>query len=259
MTLSIWPAASLSDAHAAAPVQSVTQSTAPTVRTPHSAQSAQTTTAVAPSRWGKPVLVENFNGNRVDRRRWEVYHSPGARVNPRTSKATTVRGGVLRMTGGFYGGRDLSGGVASRLSQTYGRWEVRFRGERGAGYAPVALLWSSRGQYAEIDFAEIIDPSRRSGGIFIHKGDAPQAQRQMRADFTRWHTVAVDWQPNHLAFWLDGRLVWNYTGSLIPRDQPMHLTLQNDVVCNQWSPCRNSSTPRTVTMYVNWVKIYRAG
>ncbi|GAA3806157.1 hypothetical protein GCM10022226_27830 [Sphaerisporangium flaviroseum] len=216
--------------------------------------------AAPDARWGTPVFVENFDGGQIDRGKWEVYHSPDARVNPRTARATTVHDGMLHMTGGFYDGKDLSGGVASHLSQTYGRWEVRFRGEAGAGYSLVTLLWpsSESGEYAEIDFAEVIDPTRQTGGIYIHRGEAPQAQSQMRADFTKWHTVAVDWLPGRLTFWLDGKQVWDYTGPRVPEGQPMHLTLQNDVVCNQWSPCRNASTPRTVSMFVDWVKIYRA-
>lgn len=209
--------------------------------------------------WGRPAMVENFD--RLDSGRWMVYHSPGARVNPRTAKATRVSGGVLRMTGGFYGGKDLSGGVATRRAQTYGRWEVRFRAEAGAGYTPVALLWPVRQgdpEYAEIDFAEVLDPSRRSAGIFVHRGEGAQAQSRMRADFTRWHTVAVDWLPGRLTFWLDGRKVWDYRGPRVPAATPMTLALQNDVTCNRWSPCRNSRTPKTVSMYVDWVKIYRA-
>ncbi|MET8159562.1 family 16 glycosylhydrolase [Sphaerisporangium sp. NPDC005289] len=232
----------------------------PPVATSAAPTAGQRATSGTDPRWGAPVLVENFDGTQIDRGTWEVYHSPDAKVNPRTAQATSVGGGMLRMTGGFYGGKDLSGGVASHLSQTYGRWEVRFRGEAGAGYSLVALLWpsSERGEYAEIDFAEVIDPTRRTGGIYVHRGEAPQAQSQMRADFTQWHTVAVDRLPGRLTFWLDGRQVWDYTGPRVPEAQPMHLTLQNDVVCNQWSPCRNASTPRTVSMFVDWVKIYRA-
>ncbi|MEV7969678.1 family 16 glycosylhydrolase [Sphaerisporangium sp. NPDC088356] len=214
----------------------------------------------ADARWGTPVFVEDFDGTQIDRNKWEVYDSPDAQVNPRTARATAVHDGMLQMTGGFYGGKDLSGGVASHLSQTYGRWEVRFRGEAGAGYSLVTLLWPSSqgGEYAEVDFAEVIDPTRQRGGIYIHRGEAEQAQSQMRADFTRWHTVAVDWLPGRLTFWLDGEQTWDYTGPRVPEARPMHLTLQNDVVCNQWSPCRNSSTPKTVSMFVDWVKIYRA-
>jgi licheninase len=212
------------------------------------------------ARWGTPVFVENFDGTQIDRGKWEVYDSPDAQVNPRTARATTVHDGMLHMMGGFYGGKDLSGGVAARLSQTYGRWEVRFRGEPGAGYSLVTLLWPSSedGEYSEVDFAEVIDPTRQTGGIYVHRGEGQQAQSQMRADFTQWHTVAVDWLPGRLTFWLDGKQTWDYTGPRVPEGRPMNLTLQNDVVCNQWSPCRNASTPKTVSMYVDWVKIYRA-
>ncbi|MFI6318972.1 glycoside hydrolase family 16 protein [Nonomuraea sp. NPDC050556] len=215
-------------------------------------QSAHATT----SAWGTPTFVENFD--RLSSSKWMVYNSPGAQTNPRTGKATSVSGGVLRLKGGFYGGKDLSGGLSTRAAQEYGRWEVRFKAETGAGYTPVVLLMPyDRGEYSEIDFAEIIDPKRQGGGIFVHGGQE-QAQKQLRADFTQWHTVAVDWLPGRLTFWLDGRKVWDYSGAYVPEGRRMGLALQNDVVCNQWSPCRNSSTPDTVSMYVDWVKIYKA-
>lgn len=217
-------------------------------------QSAQAET----SRWGAPVLVENFNGSSVGTSRWMVYHSPDAERNPRTGKAATVANGMLRLKGGRYGGKDLSGGVATKLAQRYGRWEVRFRAEAGNGYTPVALLWpTAQGEgdgYAEVDFAEIVDPRRQGGGIFVHGGRG-RAQRQLRADFTRWHTVAVDWLPGRLTFWLDGRKVWDYRGPYVPDGGKMGLALQNDVVCEP--RCRDSSTPATVSMYVDWVKVYR--
>ncbi|MEQ4716054.1 glycoside hydrolase family 16 protein [Nonomuraea sp. B19D2] len=218
----------------------------------------QTAQAQAPG-WGAPVLVEHFDGSTLDTGKWMIYHSPEARRNPRTGRATTVADGVLRLKGGMYGGKDLSGGVATRLAQQYGRWEVRFKGEAGAGYTSVALLWPTEqgedGDYAEVDFAEIVDPARQGGGIFVHGGH-DRAQRQLRADFTRWHTVAVDWLPGRLTFWLDGRKLWDYRGPHVPQGREMGLALQNDVVCEP--QCRDSATPDTVSMYVDWVKVYRA-
>ncbi|MEV0390489.1 glycoside hydrolase family 16 protein [Nonomuraea sp. NPDC050643] len=217
----------------------------------------QTAQAQTPG-WGAPVLVENFNGSSINTNRWMIYHSPQAERNPRTGRAATVANGVLRLKGGMYGGKDLSGGVATRLAQRYGRWEVRFKAEAGAGYTPVALLWpAAQGEddYAEVDFAEIVDPKRQGGGIFVHSGDG-RARRQLRADFTRWHTVAVDRLPGRLTFWLDGRKVWDYRGAHVPDGRRMGLALQNDVVCEP--RCRDSTTPDTVSMYVDWVKVYRA-
>ncbi|KAB8190018.1 family 16 glycosylhydrolase [Nonomuraea phyllanthi] len=218
-------------------------------------QTAQAETAG----WGDPVLVENFNGSSVNTKKWMIYHSPRADRNPRTGRATTVGKGMLRLKGGMYGGKDLSGGVATKLAQRYGRWEVRFKAEAGAGYTPVALLWPTAqgegGDYAEVDFAEIVDPKRQGGGIFVHGGHG-RAQRQLRADFTTWHTVAVDWLPGRMTFWLDGRKLWDYRGAYVPEGREMGLALQNDVVCEP--RCRDSGTPATVSMYVDWVKIYKA-
>ncbi|MBC6467140.1 glycoside hydrolase family 16 protein [Actinomadura alba] len=215
-----------------------------------------------PGAWGAPVLTENFDGHRPDPRKWAVYHSPGARENPRSGSAARVSGGKLRLTGGIYRGRDLSGGVASHFHQRYGRWEVRMRAERGVGYSAVALLWPERfgdPEFAEINFAEVIDPTRRTVGLFVHRGpDDDQRRRLIAADFTRWHTVAVDWLPDRLTFWLDGRRVWTYRGPLIPRRARMGLALQNDQVCDRGPGfCRNRTTPRWVTMDVDWVRVYR--
>ncbi|WP_158566798.1 glycoside hydrolase family 16 protein [Actinomadura craniellae] len=213
-----------------------------------------------PGFWGRPILVEDFSGRRLDSRAWAVYHSPDARVHPRTRHAVRVAGGALRISGGNFGGRDLSGGVASLIDQRYGRWQVRMRADRGGGYSAVALLWPERmgdPEHAEIDFAEIIDPARRTHGMFIHRGpDGATARRAVRADFTRWRTVTVDWLPGRVVIWLDGRRVWDYRGPLVPRRGRMGLALQNDVVCGPGS-CRTGRTPREVTMHVDWVRIHR--
>lgn len=213
--------------------------------------------------WGRPVVADAFDGTRLDPAKWVIYDSPTASVNPRTSAATAISGGQLHLTGGIYNGRDVSGGIASTLNQKYGRWEVRLRADRGVGYSAVALLWPEHmgvPEFAEIDFAEIIDPTRRAAGVFIHHGpDDDQAQGQLKADFTQWHVVAVDWLPDHLTFWLDGRPVWTYRGSLIPRLGRMGLALQNDQVCDRGPGyCRNATTPKWVHMDVDWVRIYRA-
>lgn len=219
--------------------------------------------AGSPGGWGTPVLTEGFGGTRLDPRKWTVYHSPRLRENPRTASAARVAGGRLRLTGGIYHSRDLSGGVATRLHQRYGRWEVRMRAERGVGYSAVALLWPKRfgdPEFAEINFAEVIDPTRRNVGLFVHRGprDA-QARRVVPVDFTRWHTVALDWLPHRLTFWLDGRRVWAYRGPLIPQRTSMGLALQNDQVCDRGPGfCRDRTTPKWVTMDVDWVRVYRA-
>lgn len=205
------------------------------------------------------MLADDFRGGRLDPRRWQVYDAPNAPSHPGTPAGTRVSNGRLMLTGGLYGGRDESAGVVSRLAQTYGRWEARIRAGRGDGYSATAFLWPTRlgsPEWAEVDFAEIIDPTRRTAGLFIHHGrDDRQLRRIVRADFTRWHTVAVDWLPSYLRFWVDGKAVWTYRGPDVPRRADMHLYLRNEV---QDGFRRTAHTPGRVTMQVDWVRVFRA-
>ncbi|MBO2446913.1 glycoside hydrolase family 16 protein [Actinomadura barringtoniae] len=209
------------------------------------------------------MVEDGFDGTKIDSSTWVVYDSPDDRVNPRTRAATKVEDGTLKLTGGIYGGKDLSGGVASRLNLTHGRWEVRMRAERGVGYSAVALLWPKvfgRPEFAEVDFAEIIDSTRQSVGMFLHYGPKDtQRQKIVKRDATQWHTYALDWLRGGFTFWVDGKKAWTYRGPLTPERSKMGLALQNDQVCDRGPGfCRTRSTPKWVTMYVDWVKIYKA-
>lgn len=209
--------------------------------------------------WGAPVLSDDFNGTRLDSSKWQIYEAPDARTHRGVAAGTQVSGGRLMLVGGLYGGKDQGAGAISRLAQTYGRWEARFRSDPGAGYSATAFLWPVHmgdPEFAEIDFAEILGADRHSGGVFIHHGrDDQQVQRTIRSDFTKWHTVAVDWLPDHVTFWTDGKKTWTYTGSFIPKQAMMQLYLRNEMR-NGFH--RTGTTPRKITMQVDWIRVYRA-
>ncbi len=209
--------------------------------------------------WGAPVLSDDFNGGRLDSGKWQAYQDPNAATHPGVAAGTHVSGGKLMLVAGLYAGKDQSAGVISRLAQTYGRWEARIRSDPGTGYSATAFLWPvhmGEPEWAEIDFAEILAANRHSGGLFIHHGpDDSQIQRTIRTDFTTWHTVAVDWLPGHVTFWLDGRKTWAYTGPYVPRQAMMQLYLRNEM---RDGFHRTASTPKKITMQVDWIRVYRA-
>jgi hypothetical protein len=209
--------------------------------------------------WGTPILADDFGGTRLDASKWQVYEAPDAATHRGIAAGTHLAGGKLMLVGGLYDGRDQGAGVISRLSQTYGRWEARIRSDPGAGYSATAFLWPVHmgdPEYAEIDFAEILSADRHSGGLFIHHGkDDQQVQRTTRADFTKWHTVAVDWLPDHVTFWMDGKKTWTYKGPFVPKQSLMQLYLRNEMR-NGFH--RTSSTPQKITMQVDWIRVYRA-
>jgi hypothetical protein len=209
--------------------------------------------------WGAPVLSDDFNGTRLDANKWQVYQAPDASTHRGVAAGTHVSGGQLMLVGGLYDGKDQGAGVISRLAQTYGRWEARVRSDPGPGYAATAFLWPVHmgdPEYAEIDFAEILGGDRRSGGLFIHHGaDDRQVQHTTHTDFTKWHTVAVDWLPDHVTFWTDGKKTWTYKGSFIPKQAMMQLYLRNEMR-NGFH--RTAKTPQKITMQVDWIRVYRA-
>ncbi|WP_030441919.1 glycoside hydrolase family 16 protein [Actinoplanes subtropicus] len=197
---------------------------------------------------------------------WGKYDSPDASP-PRSAGMVSVSGGQLHLAGGVNGGKDVGSGVMFLRDQKYGRWEVRFRVQAGAGYAPDVLLWPKNNNdwptAGEIDLAEMNDPARAGFGSFLHHGkDNTIVGHQTRTDFTRFHTIAVDWLPTRVTYYLDGKKIFNVTPSAIktglPTESVMHLALQLDQGCSDLIPCRTAKTPAKVVMDVDWVKVYRA-
>jgi len=231
-------------------------------------------------KWGKPVWSASFN--KPDAlSRWYVYNSPDASP-PRVPQAVHVRNGQLQLVGAVRNGLDASGGVQARYAQKYGRWEVRFRASKGAGYSAVILLWPTTEKWpddGEIDLMEVGNPTRQSGGPWLHNGKEDfkisTPPGAVRVDFTKWHTVAVDWLPGSVTYYLDSkpimRVTANYVsyypkgkkvtkrihGDYLPNTAAMNLALQLDKCFNKYVQCRNSKTPKYVTMFVDWAKIYK--
>ena len=212
------------------------------------------------------MVVENFDGPLSGE--WGKYDTPDSSP-PRSGDMVSVSGGQLHLTGGVNArlGKDVGSGVMLLRDLKYGRWEVRFRVQAGAGYAPDVLLWPKENSdwptAGEIDLAEMNDPARAGFGSFLHHGkDNNIVGHQTKADFTRFHTIAVDWLPTRVTYYLDGKKIFNVTpGDIktgLPTESVMHLALQLDQGCSDFIPCRNAKTPAKVVMDVDWVKVYPA-
>jgi beta-glucanase (GH16 family) len=162
-----------------------------------------------------------------------------------------------------YAGRWVSAGVSSApaLRQTYGKYEVRVRMDRGKGVAFVALLWPVRGVWPpEIDFAENGGETSARDRIAatLHYGsDNSQLERMLRVDLTRWHTVGVEWLPGKLIYTIDGRQ-WAVLRSTSVPDQPMEMDLQTQAgTCGDpYAPCPDGATPAHVNAQIRWVAAY---
>ncbi|MFC5186118.1 glycoside hydrolase family 16 protein [Actinomadura harenae] len=239
---------------------------APPWRPPH----GRPATAAYRFHWGRPVASDDFRGERLDRRAWEVYDGPGQDgKGHRSPRAVGVRNGVLTITGRPDG---TTGGVAwKRGSQHTGRWEARVRMSRAsAAYHPVLLLWPTRarggnapnGGGGEVDWLEVADNgTRRTAEFFLHYGSTRKDQQvsgQVHVDLTRWHAFAVEWTNTWVSGFVDGRRWFHTTRrDALPHGR-MGQTIQLD-----WFPRDARHTARGIrrnapaTLQVDWIRMYR--
>ena len=215
----------------------------------------------------KRVFADDFSGSSLDQRSWGPYSGqpggdPGGWWDP---SHVVVRDGMLELRtyrDPAFGNRWVSGGVSSApaLRQTYGKYLVRFRIDRGNGISGIALLWpSDDGWPPEIDFIEDGGGNRAHTTATLHYGSSDsQIQRELPADFTQWHTVGVEWTAGRLDYTIDGTVWASVTGSRVP-DRPMEMDVQTQAgTCGVVeNPCPDASTPAHVNMQVDWVVAYR--
>ncbi len=176
-----------------------------------------------------------------------------------------VKRGILRLQNyrdAAYGGAWVSGGISMgrSLNQTYGRYHVRFRMTKGRGVGMCMFLWPHHGWPPEVDFAEESSAvgGRRWETSTLHYGSHnTEIHHRIHANFTKWHTIGVTWEPGLLRYTLDGRTWAQVTGRNVP-DVPMHLGIQTHVGTNgQTGPSPDSSTPSRVGLQIDWIKIWR--
>ncbi|MDQ7908234.1 glycoside hydrolase family 16 protein [Phytohabitans sp. ZYX-F-186] len=210
-------------------------------------------------------FADDFSGVALDER-WFAYdgqpdNDPGGWFDP---SHVSVGGGLLTI-GGWRepARRDLyvTGGVSNRnaVTQTYGRFDVRFRMDQGTGIAYALLLWPADNKYPpEIDFAEDNGRDRRTMYASVHAADGSEPEgSSVRGDFTQWHTASLEWTPGRLVFGLDGRVWHTITGAQVP-SEPMALALQSQAwYCGHgWEACPDATTPERVNLQVDWVVSY---
>ncbi|WP_245233904.1 glycoside hydrolase family 16 protein [Mycobacterium sp. PS03-16] len=186
-------------------------------------------TAAASNGWGPPNMTSDFSDSTPSG--WNVYSGPGHNGNGRrTPAAVSTSGGILTISAD---GAGNSGGMGWQSGQLHGRWEVCARSTAGAAtYHPVLLLWPDAEDFpvgGEIDFMEITDPARQFVEGWLHYGPDDRREGSVVAiDATQWHSWAVEWTPEAIVYFVDGRPWWRTTNTAHFPPRPMHLCIQLD-------------------------------
>jgi hypothetical protein len=203
---------------------------------------------------------DDFNGQAVDTTQWSMYNSAGHdnKGLRRPSQfsivdaAGALGGRALRVQGGVDG---TTGGMAHKTSQRYGRWASRMRVPFGdARYHPVLLTWPTAENWpvgGEIDFSE-----GKCGvnevEFFLHYSAANrQTSGSIAVDVTQWHWWELDWAPDGVRGYCDGRLFFEDKDTSHSGFGPHHGTIQLD-----WFP-GGAKTTGAGEMLVDAYRVYR--
>lgn len=216
----------------------------------------------------RQVFVDDFTGDQLSESDWGRYSGkPGG--DPASfwlPSHTVVRDGMLTLRGYREFGRMVTGGVGMwPRPQTYGKWEVRLRADPSDDVTFHLLLWPRDEIWPpEIDFAENFGGARDYVDGFLHwtdSGGRRKAQQAVRADFSRWNTVGVEWLPGMVRYTLNGQVWGVETGDRVP-NTPMWLALQTQsggcakAVEYGVAPCPWVGTPDHTEIQIDWVSVY---
>jgi beta-glucanase (GH16 family) len=156
----------------------------------------------------------------------------------RTEDGVPLVAAPMPLVGGTWGG------------QTYGRYSVRFRSDAVEGYKTAWLLWPDSDKWAqgEVDFPEgPLDGSMYAANLCVGQPGTFCYKSPDLATFTDWHVATIEWAPDAVRFFLDGRLVGS--SDSVP-SKPMHWILQTET--DHGKPPASSSGH----VQVDWVTIY---
>jgi beta-glucanase (GH16 family) len=218
------------------------------------------------------TFSDDFTGTAIDTSKWYTYSGhPSGEPDSEYSPTHVTEGGGMLVLRGYQdpaeGGEWTTGGISAgkALSQTFGKYEIRFRMDGGLGITYAALLWPANNVWPpEIDIAEDDSASRATVNGFQHfakaNGTNGQYVDRTSVDMTQWHTLGVEWTPDRITYTLDGA-AWAVETNIYVPTVPMVLDLQTvAITCtgNNATQCISASTPAEVDMDVDWVVEYAA-
>jgi beta-glucanase (GH16 family) len=150
-----------------------------------------------------------------------------------------------------------------RFAFQYGRIDVRAKLPAGKGLWPA--LWMLPGDHKsrpEIDIMETYGDSPSLLRMHVHYDDIDGHEKSVgetakTVDLTEgWHVFGLEWEPNAIAWYLDGIQVWRYTDvANIPREQ-MYL-LMNLAVGSSGPGKPDRTTNFPAEFLIDYVRVWQ--
>ncbi len=157
------------------------------------------------------------------------------------------------------GGQSRIGGQVNThgtFSQAYGYFEIRAQLPADPGY--LGAIWmmpvQSGALYSELDIAEVVSESPSTLTYNVWRPDPDGGWVDVANTSQGFHTYAVDWEPNNITWYFDGKQIAQTTTPDY-MNQPMYLILSNQSGTNDsWGGAPDSGN--SSQMLVDYVRVY---
>ncbi len=205
------------------------------------------------------TFADEFDGDDLDDDRWLVFNSPDRNGNGvRRPEAVTVGDGVLTITARQLDDEIVSGAIASRHQQLYGRIEARVRADADPSESTRAMVltWPAGNNHPEGGENDLYDTltssNRQPFYSYIHHPDETTPEEIVhRTSGEQWHELALEWTPDSTTVLLDGDVAGTVTDADAIASAPHVITVQLVAGSAQMGD-------EPVAMYVDWIRAYRA-
>lgn len=226
---------------------------------------------------GKPgwkrVFGDEFDGDRLDTKKWQDAYPGGVRTHSNNERqyyapdGYQVSGGLLRLRAEkrTMGNMPYTSGMVTSFgafAQKYGWWEIRAKMPQGKGLWPAFwLLPANKSWPPEIDVFEILahEPNKV---YFTNHWRNPATGKHVYKnahfvgpDFSRdFHTFAAEWRPGEIIWYVDG-IEHHRARAHVPA-RPMYV-LANLAVGGDWPGNPDASTVFPSTMDIDYIHVYK--
>lgn len=154
------------------------------------------------------------------------------------------------------------GSDEARWLNAYGYYEARIYNPSGQGIWPAFWLLPTDGRWPpEIDIMELLghEPNKILTTYFWRDGDKPAKDTSTFSSensfANSWHTYGVDWKKGSISWYIDGKKVRTVNSINVPSEN-MSMIL-NLAVGGNLPGSPNESTPRNITMKIDYVRVFK--
>jgi beta-glucanase (GH16 family) len=230
------------------------------------------------------VFDDEFNGSTpastwVPHQYWSNTATGGEGVEESDPANVSVGNGMLQLTAkpdntfgtGYTGALVQAGGIQGITTHSpaaflYGYAEASIKIPAGQGLWPAFWLMPEASittpvehdANGEIDIMEMLDnaPGTVYGTVHRHGAQMQNVFRGNTDLSAGWHTFAVDWEPDHITWYVDGQTYGTVTDpSMIPTEAMYPIF--DLAVGGSWAGMPDATTPFPATMEVDYVRIWQ--